>query len=579
MRKLFLKSILLLCTLIVGTVNVWGDTDGYTATSGDKPTATKGTTSSSVTGTNSISWSYSVTQATKSNKSPYVGYSDDYGWQLGSGNSPCTAFSISTSGISGNITQIEVVTGSASASSSINVTVGGSNFGTQGQTTGSGASVSTQTFTGSASGAIIISATASSGAFYFKSVTVTYSAETKSPHELSWGVSSKNVTFGSTPYDFPTLSNSHNLPITYSSSNTAVATINSTTGAISLKNVTGSTTIYATTSGDETYASGSVSYTLNVTFGPEDGEFDFSKSDYGSGVEPTSNGSSYVTSKKTWTAGNVTMETEGKYRVWSAASDLRMYNNTPTSSATFSVPAGYVITHISTTGGKFVTASVGEMTPSGDWIGVSQSVKLSISTSTVNFNTISVTYIPATLARTTEGYSTFYTPCKVQFTSSGTLKVYKGVLDGSTLKLYQYSSNIIPANTAVVLKSDEAISVAASSSDAGTAEGGESSLTGTLTPKDASTITEGTLCVLGQSEGVSGFYAFTGATLAANKAYLVVPAATPAPAIIRFEEEENNATDIHSLEGNAEVVKFIQNGQLLILRDGITYDALGRVVK
>ena len=84
MRKLFLKSILLLCTLIVGTVNVWGDTDGYTATSGDKPTATKGTTSSSVTGTNSISWSYSVTQATKSNKSPYVGYSDDYGWQLGS---------------------------------------------------------------------------------------------------------------------------------------------------------------------------------------------------------------------------------------------------------------------------------------------------------------------------------------------------------------------------------------------------------------------------------------------------------------------------------------------------------------
>ena len=174
-QKLLLKSLLLLCALVAGSSSVWAEsTDSYTASSSDKPTAKNGTTTGSVTGTNSISWSYSVTQETKKSKNPFVQYSDDYGWQLGSSNSPCKAFSISTSGISGTITQIQVVTGSANASSTINVTVGGDGFGTQNQATGSGSTVSTQTFTGSASGEIIVSATASSAAFYFKSVTVTY---------------------------------------------------------------------------------------------------------------------------------------------------------------------------------------------------------------------------------------------------------------------------------------------------------------------------------------------------------------------------------------------------------------------
>ena len=162
MKKLLLmKTVLLLFALVVGSGSVWADsTDSYTATSSDKPTAKNGTTSGSVTGTNSISWSYSVTQETKSGKSPYVAHTDASGWQLGSGNSPCKAFSISTSGISGTITKIEVVTGSKSASSKIYVTVGGGDFGTQGQSTGSGSSRVTQTFNGSGSGEIIVSASA-----------------------------------------------------------------------------------------------------------------------------------------------------------------------------------------------------------------------------------------------------------------------------------------------------------------------------------------------------------------------------------------------------------------------------------
>ena len=190
----FLKSFFLLCALIVGSSSVWAISDSYTATFEDKPTATNGTTSGSVTGTSSITWSYSVTQETKSGKSPYVAHSDDNGWQLGSSNSPCTAFSISTSGISGTITKIVVETGSYNASSRINCTVGGSNFGTQNQTSGNG-SVNKLTFTGSASGEIIVSATASTRAFYFKSVTVTYTSS------YSVTYNGNGATSGSAPTD------------------------------------------------------------------------------------------------------------------------------------------------------------------------------------------------------------------------------------------------------------------------------------------------------------------------------------------------------------------------------------------
>ena len=178
MNKKFTKLIAALALMVFMTSSMvgWGqNVDSYTATSADKPSAVNGTTTGNVTGTNSISWSYSVTQETKSGKSPYVAYGENYGWQLGSGNSPCTAFSFSTSDILGNITQIQTVTGSASASSSISVTVGGEAFG-EPQSTGNSNTVTTQTFTGSASGTIVVSASESSGAFYFKSVTVTYTS-------------------------------------------------------------------------------------------------------------------------------------------------------------------------------------------------------------------------------------------------------------------------------------------------------------------------------------------------------------------------------------------------------------------
>ena len=75
--------------------------------------------------------------------------------------------------------------------------------------------------------------------------------------------------------------------------------------------------------------------------------------------------------------------------------------------------------------------------------------------------------------------------------------------------------------------------------------------------------------------------------LAAHKAYLetstdIAPAPASqgtAPAIHLVFEEENNATALDSSAEANRCVKVIQNGRLLIIKDGITYDLTGNVVR
>ena len=85
-----------------------------------------------------------------------------------------------------------------------------------------------------------------------------------------------------------------------------------------------------------------------------------------------------------------------------------------------------------------------------------------------------------------------------------------------------------------------------------------------------------------------GFYwmAANGAAFenGAHKAFLAVPEVTyqenfltPAPSRIMFNE--NNATNIQNIEGQEKAVKFIENGQIFIRKDGVVYDAMGRVVR
>jgi len=88
------------------------------------------------------------------------------------------------------------------------------------------------------------------------------------------------------------------------------------------------------------------------------------------------------------------------------------------------------------------------------------------------------------------------------------------------------------------------------------------------------------------NEGNIAFYKLTADhTLAAHKAYLETPndiaptSQDHAPAIHLVFEEENNATALDSSAEANRCSKVIQNGRLLIIKNGITYDLTGNVVR
>lgn len=128
-----------------------------------------------ITGTQSEKWSYSATFSGSVTAS-----AQNSSWQVGSSSKPCTQLVLSTSGISGTITKIDVACGTKNGVGTVNCTVGGVNFGTQGQSTGTGNSPSsygkTTSFSGSASGEIVITINNTQTYISVKSVTVTYTA-------------------------------------------------------------------------------------------------------------------------------------------------------------------------------------------------------------------------------------------------------------------------------------------------------------------------------------------------------------------------------------------------------------------
>ena len=192
-----------------------------------------------------------------------------------------------------------------------------------------------------------------------------------------------------------------------------------------------------------------------------------------------------------------------------------------------------------------------------------------------------VTFFPAThnTDKTTEIYTV-----SVQ---GGVMSLNALTPEDATISASDVNGYFVPANTGVLIK------CAASSAPYYTVANKyvvplENNM---LYPGKGETIDSPASCkyyLLGYGDAVPtrstlGFYygAEGGAAFKARNggAYLAVPTTTLAPARFLITDEENNATDIKSIEANDKAVKFIQNGQLLILRDGITYDALGRVVK
>ena len=123
----------------------------------------------------------------------------------------------------------------------------------------------------------------------------------------------------------------------------------------------------------------------------EDGVFDFTAGvDYGSGIKTTSEANHYEEAPSTWTAGNITLVADVKYRWWENDATLRFY---ATGSMTFSAPAGYAITSIKSnvtlTG---FTATDGELS-GNTWTGEANAVTLTKAEGkSVNISNITVQY-------------------------------------------------------------------------------------------------------------------------------------------------------------------------------------------
>jgi hypothetical protein len=149
---------------------------------------------------------------------------------------------------------------------------------------------------------------------------------------------------------------------------------------------------------------------------------------------------------------------------------------------------------------------------------------------------------------TSAGYSTFFWDKPAKY-DSDQVTAYTGTLseDKKTLNLTEITTGVIPANTAVILKADEGTYTFEATEEAVTSSDNANALQGTTTDLATSEVS-GTVYVLSTSttNGV-GFYKFSGETLAANKAYLVLPAAETAP-MVRFNFDEGNVGNVTGIE-------------------------------
>ena len=159
-----LKTLLLLCALIVGSLSSWAD---------DQVSTMNFTAKCNGSGTANDNAKWTVTSdGTESN------FDSTSGIHYGTNNAAVTYVQLTTSDISGTVKQVVVNARDAQATATISVTVGGSAYTCSGSTTATNSSAN-YTFTGSGSGAIVVRVDRGSSmkkAIYVKSVAVTYSS-------------------------------------------------------------------------------------------------------------------------------------------------------------------------------------------------------------------------------------------------------------------------------------------------------------------------------------------------------------------------------------------------------------------
>lgn len=169
---------------------------------------------------------------------------------------------------------------------------------------------------------------------------------------------------------------------------------------------------------------------------------------------------------------------------------------------------------------------------------------------------------------------------------------YAGYVDGAefVLRPVAFDGGILPAATPVVLRSFSPEYRLIAMAPSVPAYTGPNDLRGTDVDILVSSLggDAAKVYVLGKEAWVNsertegmGMYRYTGTTLYAHKAYLIYNTSEPllhAPVRFLFHQEEQ-ATGFENLNQSNSVDKLIENGQLIIIKNGVRYNAQGQIVK
>lgn len=155
-----------------------------------------------------------------------------------------------------------------------------------------------------------------------------------------------------------------------------------------------------------------------------------------------------------------------------------------------------------------------------------------------------------------KNYATYYLPFAAKAPEGVT--AYAGTINNGNVQLTEYANGVIPANKGVVLVSDTKTTATFTLADASGVTEQKNDLTGVLTDTELSSVESfDQVRIFSKKDNVAGFYKPNSniTTLAANKAYIMVPANEGA-LVLNFAGGEvtgiNQAT-INATEANAPI--------------------------
>lgn len=184
-------------------------------------------------------------------------------------------------------------------------------------------------------------------------------------------------------------------------------------------------------------------------------------------------------------------------------------------------------------------------------------------------------------------YGTMVTPSdkKLDFANAEGVKAYIATgFNGAKTAIVLKEISVAPANTPIIVWTETkgaTVNVPVTANNPSSADV-TTLASSNLVAGDGSTAWDGTAGYTYYYLASDLFHKATSGTLQSGKAYLkVLTSEVPAtaPSLFFVFDEENNATDIQSIESADKAIKFFEDGKLLIMRDGVVYDALGRIIR